>query len=316
MEAWPGRITPAAPSTPSTPHTPLRRVASAPPSTPSPQRQQPAHAPAPAARPPDVDDASADRLELELLAQLPIGALRRRALFLGVGAALVEETIDTSDTPREDLIALLVRAQAQATRRATGELNPGPPWTSGATAPRAAATGDGYETGSSSRGRAVVRSRRRGSPARHPANAYDSPRHGGTIPHGGSSPCRLSAASPVRRLSAGGPVRRGRTAWDQVHVGVAMEEYEVVTLQVPRSEWQTEVVDVERTVMQSRAVPHAVARTRIVVRVPAKPHRAPILIPCAPADRSVSPGRSPVSSRARTWSAALRERCWRKSITR
>jgi len=238
---WPGPLTP--PATPD--RMALRRVASAPPSTPSPQRQRAERAPddADAARL-APDDGDAAGLELELLGQLPIGALRRRALVLGVGPSLVEETIDTSDSPREDLVALLVRAQAQATRRAAGV---GPP-------ARAA-----VDDGRASRGEEIVRVRRRGSPARHPARAYGSPR--GIM---ATSP-RAFAVSP-RRLSAGSPVRRGRTAWDQVHVGVTMEEYDVVTLEVPRSEWQTEVVDVERTVIESHAVPHAVVRTRIVVR--------------------------------------------------
>jgi hypothetical protein len=51
-------------------------------------------------------------------------------------------------------------------------------------------------------------------------------------------------SSPYR--AARSPARRGGTAWESVHLGVQQEQFDVVTLEVPRSEWQVETVDVER----------------------------------------------------------------------
>jgi hypothetical protein len=58
----------------------------------------------------------------------------------------------------------------------------------------------------------------------------------GSIISGGSSPYRAARS----------PARRGGTAWESVHLGVQQEQFDVVTLEVPRSEWQVETVDVER----------------------------------------------------------------------
>jgi hypothetical protein len=48
--------------------------------------------------------------------------------------------------------------------------------------------------------------------------------------------------------------------------GTQQEQVDVVTLDVPRSEWQTQMVDVERTILKPMALRHTVTKTRLVPR--------------------------------------------------
>ena len=59
------------------------------------------------------------------------------------------------------------------------------------------------------------------------------------------------------------PVRHGQTAQDAMHVG--MQQEQAVGL-LPRSEWQTQTVDVERTIIEPMALRHTVPKKRLVSR--------------------------------------------------
>eukprot|EP01043_Picozoa_sp_COSAG02_P015241 COSAG02_NODE_644_length_18993_cov_6.626389_17_plen_468_part_00 len=293
-----------------------------------------------------VGDSTAtdDReLEVELLAQHTIAALRRRAMELKIDPLLVEETIEDSTKPHSDLVSLIISAQHQEetaphTHRWDLSMTVSPqnlaaPTQQGRASPTASSHSCGFSSvstvrrpslrpedpqlrtsagrGDLSRGlggqararrseveteagawvqslpgtdwgsvippqRRVVVRRVQPSPERWPTHGnYHS--HQSSTGRANSpqqyvqSPVHSRtgrATSPERYIQS--PVRRHRGGLAQHSMRCGTQEEQVdmalVTLDVPRSEWQTQMVDVERTIMEPMAVRHTTPKTRLVPR--------------------------------------------------
>ena len=176
----------------------------------------------------------------QLLAELRglrVRELRERAAALGIDDRDVERAIDDGCDPRGDLIALIVNAR-DATQHSwfvagadTGVRVPSTP-----------------EWGSSI-----------GTPESSGSSLF-------TSCHSQQRSAKRATSSPQRYIRS--PLRHGHAAQDAMRVGMKQEQG---LGWLPRSEWQTQTVDVERTIMQPMALRHTVPKKHLVPRAYVSP---------------------------------------------
>ena len=193
----------------------------------------------------DTRRSDEEQLEEQLLDQLNIGQLRRRCAAAGVDTALVRQAIDESDDPRRELLALLQRPpQSWHTQRCSPDLAQElAALRVGELRPRALALGITIEEIEETVDHAA-------SPRRALASLILQ------------AHATLDASASEGR--AGRVVRTREVSREVPRTVLDREELQVMTLEMPRPAWDTQTVDVERTVLEPRQVTHTVQKTRLV----------------------------------------------------